>query len=162
MPDAPLGNIMKYPSLATALWCSVTAGAFALGWWMKPPPPDHKQSGTVGGAQSMAGSLWLGGRSVPPGIGHGRTGASGRSAIPAGPLTVGQIDEWGLEFRRATDPILKREAFAKLLAGLTAENAMEVRRQIEHFGIHEDFYVKHPQPRLVVLVESGKAGGALD
>ena len=69
---------------------------------------------------------------MPAGFGHGRTGASGRSAIPAGPLTMGQIDEWGLEFRRATDPILKREAFAKLLAGLTAENAMDVRKQIEH------------------------------
>jgi hypothetical protein len=48
----------------------------------------------------------------------------------AAPLDSESIAALGHEFRTATDPLRKRELFAKLLAGLTAENALEIREQI--------------------------------
>ena len=42
------------------------------------------------------------------------------------------IERLGKRFRSAVDPIERRAAFMELLAGMTAENALEVRKQIAH------------------------------
>lgn len=49
-------------------------------------------------------------------------------------LGSAQIAAIGKRFRQATDPIESREAFAELIAGLTAENALEIREQIAHLN----------------------------
>lgn len=52
-------------------------------------------------------------------------------------LNSSQISMLGERLRRATDPISKREAFAELLAGMTVENALEIREQIAHLKDHD-------------------------
>lgn len=47
-------------------------------------------------------------------------------------LTDGDIESLGEQLRKGTNPIERRFAFTALLAGLTAENALQVRKQIEH------------------------------
>ncbi len=47
-------------------------------------------------------------------------------------LSGGDIEILGEQFRKGTNPIERRMAFTALLAGLTAENALQVRKQIEH------------------------------
>ncbi len=122
---------MKNQHLVTAAWCAVTAGAFALGWWAKPQARSRFEGGAavssparpapVAVSRSLAGAGAVGGGAV-------EAGKSGALA----PLTSAGIAELGEAFRTATDPILKREAFARLIAGLTVHNALEIRKQIEH------------------------------
>ena len=123
---------MKKHHIVTVAWSCVAVGAFALGWWTKPQQEQGgEQSRTGGVASSLAASSVSGRRSGPLGADGGRAGASGK-ATHAVALTTESIAGLGEEFRKATDPIVKREAFAQLLAGLTVENALEIRKQIEH------------------------------
>lgn len=123
---------MKHPYLVPAIWSCIASGAFALGWWSKP---QHDESS---GTRRDAGAFTEAGLSSPSAPGGSRQkNGTGKAAaltkpILAQPLTSASIASLGLEFRKTMDPILKREAFAKLLAGLTPENALEIRQQIEH------------------------------
>src|SRR5436190_9763402 len=125
---------MTKPSLATAAWISLAAGAFALGWILKPGPDSSRsESGGSSGSLAISASSpsrisghHSGAGGAVPGL-----GASGKSAA-GGPLTAAGIAALGEEFRTARGPLERREAFAKLLAGLTVENALEIRKQIEH------------------------------
>lgn len=124
---------MKRQHPATTSWIFVAAGAFALGWWTKPQQEKGSEDSRGRGVVSTLEATSVSGRrSVPLGADTSKAGASGKSGAVPVPLTTESIAELGLEFRRTTDPILKREAFAKLIAGLTSENALEIRKQIEH------------------------------
>ncbi|HJM62834.1 MAG: hypothetical protein QF405_12885 [Roseibacillus sp.] len=47
-------------------------------------------------------------------------------------LSEADIGELGQTFRKSSDPVAKRLAFSKLIQGLTADNALLIREQIEH------------------------------
>jgi hypothetical protein len=125
---------MKQPSLTTILWLCFTAAAFALGWHLKPQAAV--QGGSVDGPEGF--SLTHGNDAFPK---PSAAGAKARvahaaeaevAAAQSTPLTSASIADLGQQFRSATDPLVKRELFAKLLAGLTADNALEIREQIAH------------------------------
>ena len=64
-------------------------------------------------------------------------GSSGRDGLKTVvPLSEEDIARLGDEFRKASSPIERRLAFSKLLEGLTAENALQVREQIAHMPHH--------------------------
>lgn len=126
---------MTKPSLATAAWITLAAGTFALGWILKPDPDDAR-SGDPGNSvlsaisQTSSSSRASGHHSAttattPP------LSTAGNSTAPA-ELTKAGITALGEELRTARDPLARREAFAKLLAGLTVDNALEIRAQIDH------------------------------
>jgi hypothetical protein len=48
------------------------------------------------------------------------------------PLTESDILELGRQFKNPLDPIQRRLAFARLLEGLTVDNALQIREQIAH------------------------------
>lgn len=122
---------MTKPSLSTAAWISLAAGTFALGWALKPgsggAPAEGGPSPVLSAISSSTSSRISGPHS---GTDRGPTGAEKSAA--AAPLNAPGIAALGEEFRSTRDPLARREAFAKLLAGLTAENALEVREQIAH------------------------------
>ncbi len=124
---------MSKPSIATAAWISLAAGTFALGWTLKPAPDstpgEARHIPGAPGSHSSASSRISGPHPGASGLAQGPD-ASGRTA--AGPLTSSGILALGEELRSARDPLARRAAFAKLLAGLTAENALEIRAQIDH------------------------------
>src|SRR5262245_37986304 len=125
---------MTKPSLATAAWISLAAGAFALGWMLKPEQDSGhgKNRGAAGSSSALSVSPASRLAGHQSGVGGSGTGGAGAGTSLAGPLTSRSIAELGEDFRSARDPLARREAFAKLLAGLTVENALEVRKQIEH------------------------------
>jgi hypothetical protein len=106
---------MKYPLPATAAWLGVVAAAFALGWKLKPP--DRRIDGV--GASASSAPL------TPPSLSSRRhslaaaAGGVGQAAEGTAdrPLTSADIAALGKAFRTATDPIIKLDAFATLLAG---------------------------------------------
>jgi hypothetical protein len=64
-------------------------------------------------------------------------GLAGR--LPGGSnlaLSEQDITRLGAEFKSASSPIARRLAFARLLEGLTTENAMLIRAQLEHMPDH--------------------------
>jgi hypothetical protein len=125
---------MTKSSLRTAAWISLAAGAFALGWTLKPAQDSARDeaAGSSGpSAITLSSSSRISGYHSATAAGAQGFSASGKPGA-AGPLTTAGIAALGEEFRSARDPLARREAFAKLLAGLTVENALEVRKQIEH------------------------------
>jgi hypothetical protein len=118
--------------LTTIGWIAVSAATFALGWHLNSSPPDERPSkerlATI--PVPFAEPLVPGNREGSPQNADKGTGANGSMANRS--LNSSQISAIGERLRRATDPITKREAFAELLAGLTADNALEIREQIAH------------------------------
>ena len=55
-------------------------------------------------------------------------------------LTGEEIEALGLQFREGVSEEIRRQAFKKLIAGLTPENAMKVRKQIAHVPRHSDAF----------------------
>ena len=112
--------------LAPIAWIAFSAIAFALGWHLKPAHVTetlHNESHASG--------------TVLPTEEDRRRSNTARSQGTADTnksrtLTSERIATLGDRLRRSTDPIAKREAFAELIAGLTAENALEIREQIAH------------------------------
>ena len=112
--------------LAPIAWIALAAMTFALGWHLKP---SHVIE-TVRDQVSATGT-------VLPSDEDRRRSATARGkgtadANKSRPLTSERIATLGERLRSATDPIAKREAFAELIAGLTVENALEIREQIAH------------------------------
>ncbi len=127
---------MKKPTLSTLIWITFTVGAFALGWWMKP------QSANQG---NQAGETEVASAAMSPDEKMRKEGAEVTSkaaqvldpGAASVPLAYEDITDLGEQFRNATDPLVKRALFAKLLAGLTAENALEIREQIAHLDFND-------------------------
>jgi len=108
----------------------ISGGAFALGWLLKPPvPAGSTAAGPVSfSAPASAPSPTDSARAVAA-----QAKAATGSAAAGAPVrfTSGEIASLGKLLRRSTDPLAKREAFGRLLAGLTKENALEIREQID-------------------------------
>jgi len=111
------------------LWILVTCIAFASGWLLNLPFQTDSTSAGPGfiffpaGAASpadFAGDVQA----------KAETAATSSAAGAVVSLTSGDIAALGKSLRGSTDPLTKRAAFARLLAGLTRENALEMRAQI--------------------------------
>lgn len=66
----------------------------------------------------------------------GASDSGGRNVVDSGMirLTADDILELGEVYKTSRDPIERRLAFSKMIQGLTAENAMLLREQIEHIS----------------------------
>jgi hypothetical protein len=112
--------------LTPVAWIVLAAMTFALGWHLKPVniiEPVRDQSHSTGTLLPTDKDL----RRSDTERSQAATDANKRLT-----LTSERIAVLGDQLRRATDPIAKRQAFADLIAGLTAENALEIREQIAH------------------------------
>ncbi len=125
-------------TLTIALWAAVCSAAFGLGWALKPAPPQPEQR--AGAASTAADSGPVSALTTSGRRGEGGAGRDGGDlqGVGAGaravPFTGERIAELGERYRMAADPIDRREAFASLIAGLTVENALEIRAQFEHLS----------------------------
>ncbi len=130
---------MNRKHLATTAWIALSGLAFALGWNLKP-----RSAETV-----AAEDMEFTGRS---GLAPVSALASGKSKSAAavdadserksarGPLTAARMAVLGDLYRNAKGPLERREAFAELIAGMTAENALEMRELFAHLpSENEDF-----------------------
>ncbi|MCB1095944.1 MAG: hypothetical protein KDN22_10250 [Verrucomicrobiae bacterium] len=115
-------------------WIAVSAITFALGWHLKPAQIIEPASND-GAAQAMTmapATTLLTNRDRRPANRDGGDNVARSGGRRA--LNSERIAELGERLRRTTDPIARREAFAELLAGLTAENALEIREQVAHLN----------------------------
>ncbi len=120
--------ILTKRHFASSGWIALSGLTFVLGWVLKPASNNIDSSTTT--VTSTSGTSVLS-------TFEGRRSETGnafaaRNAHQTTALNATRISELGDRFRQATDPIEKRKAFADLLAGLTAENALEIREQIAH------------------------------
>jgi hypothetical protein len=131
---------LTYPRLVTATGLCVAVGSFALGWWAKPTPhPIAPESRTTASASARASTGRTGSPRDGTALTADQTATAAAGARPTH-LTPADISSLGKIFREATDPLLRREAFGKLLAGLTPENALTMREQIAHLEAnHPEF-----------------------
>ena len=120
---------MNKQHITTAVWITVTASAFALGWILKPAGDGEGQAGNLSIASEADLASKISGHRKGSTEKAGEAGSANKTTAPV-PLTSESIAALGKQFREATDPLARRSIFAKLLAGLTAENALEIREQI--------------------------------
>jgi hypothetical protein len=148
---------MRIPKqhLPTVAWSGAAVGAFALGWMLKPLPPASGDPAKAADADPASAESRTAearhpnlrhGTRTAEGISRDADGLGGEALTPGThrPLTSERIAELGRAFRAATDPLDQRRIFAQLLDGLTAENALEIRKQIEHLdpssSVFRDFH----------------------
>ncbi len=110
-------------------WLVVATAAFVLGFQWRPTQVSKELSSSLPGSQDslMANSS----RSANTGSDAAEDPlrvSNAKSAV----LTERDIELLGERFRTSTSPIERRLAFSRLLEGLTAENALQIRKQIEH------------------------------
>lgn len=119
--------MIKYHT--SVAWIAISAATFALGWHLKPSHDgnDHGNAVTVSPTPKTSSLLH---RDRPLEKSESELAASPSPENRA--LNSSRIAAIGDRLRRTADPIEKRQAFAELLAGLTAENALEIREQIAH------------------------------
>ena len=132
-------DAMKKSPKVHALWLTVAVAAFGVG--AQFPAGSHQGAAngagrggdTQPGQESTAGGVAVAASSDRE-PGSGRTDAA--STKKAASLSDDRIAALGEKFRSSNNPIEKRLSFSKLLEGLTAENALLVREQIEHMDHH--------------------------
>lgn len=130
-------------ALGTAAWVIIPAISFGLGWMLKPLPPSRADSKLAADLSSHKSPRSTG-RPVSGESANALTGPAssrdfGRSERPDShrtnrPLSQAGITELGRQFKLELDPIAKRALFAELIQGMTADNAMEIREQIDHLS----------------------------
>ena len=131
---------MKNNLLLHGLWILAAIFSFAIGAKFFPanqgvdvarPVGEVGKSGLADrGEKGEAVEGALG--ATPAGKPVGDNGQSGALQPLLRKLSGGDIEILGEQFRKGTNPIERRMAFTALLAGMTAENALQVRKQIEH------------------------------
>lgn len=112
------------------IWVVMAAVSFVVGAVFFP-----EDAGRVEIEPGIDGGVVVrGGSEVPTGGGVRRSGggvsSGGAVGVKSVVLSDLDIEALGETFRTAGSPVEKRLAFSKLLAGLTAENALLVREQI--------------------------------
>jgi len=128
--------------LAIGVWSTVGAVSFALGWMLNPASTPSEAMDDTGLAtrsgvplQTRRGGAWWDGPAGRRPRAGGPAAAPVRNALEAElpPLTSAAIEELGRQLEADLSPMKRRATFARLLAGLTAENALEIRAQIAVF-----------------------------
>ena len=114
--------------LAPIGWIAISATAFALGWHLKPSRVIESVSNQ---SHATAPGTLLPTNPERHSTDPGSKDGTARSDTSHS-LSSANIAALGDRLRRAIDPIARREAFSELMAGLTAENALEIREQIAH------------------------------
>ena len=132
---------MNKPTKVHIVWGLVAVLAFLAGYFVLPsgsdgppvsirPGSSDSSSGDKAGissgkADSAAGESATGSKSI---------GKDEVTRMLAEKITLSEadIDELGQTFRKSSDPVAQRLAFSKLIQGLTADNALLIREQIEH------------------------------
>ena len=130
---------MKKNLLLHGAWIIAAVLSFNIGAKFFPAGGnDDKERMATGARKSPAderGSLAVG-KGGSSKVSAKRSGGDGVNPDALQPLlrklSGGDIEILGEQFRKGTNPIERRMAFTALLAGLTAENALQVRKQIEH------------------------------
>ena len=121
--------ILSKKNRLTICWLAFSLLTFALGWHLKPAPVKESDGAhgllLENGAQAGASLL-------PRSDGHPSESESEKGTATSRPLSSARIAVLGDRLRRSTDPIARRKAFSELIAGLTAENALEIREHIAH------------------------------
>lgn len=126
---------MSWKPSTTACWLIVSFLAFGLGWMLKPDPePEatHASRNPAGAEKFSAVTAKNSPRAAKTGTQSGDQRMDTRRVGPAAELNSVEIEALGRQFKNDLDPITRRLAFSKLLEGLTAANAKEIRAQIEH------------------------------
>ena len=125
---------MTRKHLATVGWLTVSLAAFGLGWILRPEEAGRQRAaGKFSDAAEVAGMPERGSRlAARTGSRAGKAGEAEALSTSSRPLTDEDIEELGRQFRTELDPIKKRALFGRLLAGLTVENALQIRKQIEN------------------------------
>ena len=125
------------------VWGTVAIAAFLTGYFVLPSDPDEgpafipRHSGGRGTEDRAADPDSRGAETALQGEDAGDAAEKigkdevARMLAEKVALTKWNIVELGEQFRTSSDPVAKRLAFSKLLQGLTAENALLVREQIE-------------------------------
>ena len=133
---------MARKHLAIARWLAVPCLTFGLGWMLKPDP-EPGQSSTLPQPRSVSKSSRARTATLPPpserSVHTTEDKIDGSSPAPqvAGAAfprawSSRQISNLGQRLKHELDPIERRRAFMSLLAGMTVENAREIREQIAH------------------------------
>ncbi len=121
--------------IAAAVTSFVVGSQFPAGGGTPEPDPDPSQRNRLP-AKIDEGVIAL--------TQSGRPGNRGSSELELAAVVVAMSDEdiesLGEKFRNTGNPIEQRFAFSKLLEGLTAENALLIREQIEHLKDHSSEY----------------------
>ena len=119
---------MNKTLLVHGTWLVVASCAFVIGYRMFPAHERNAVSSGLDRSSVDGGGLLAGGRTT---VGMGVT-ADGQSGLGQASLSGRDIDLLGEMFRTAASPIERRLGFSKLLEGLSAENALQIREQIAH------------------------------
>lgn len=128
---------MKKSYLVHLFWAFVAIAAFAIGSKSSDSPDSDDDTAGANNRNSATGlsSRSRGGPEGSSGASRTRTKTS-RSGSPASPsdiaLSDADIRNLGNQLKSAKGPLERREAFIKLLANLTPENAKLMREQITH------------------------------
>jgi hypothetical protein len=126
---------MNNKQRTTAIWIGVACAAFVLGWVLKPQslpssPADTESNHTV--LLTPAPNQNIASERKPRG--WDGTNADGSNLMSGRILSSFDIEKIGQLYKTTTDPIERRRAFADFIAGLTAENALEIREHIAHLN----------------------------
>ena len=135
---------MPKTPLVHGFWTCATIAAFVLG--------SHYFPGAITGRRDVANTSISGGSAKSTALrgernsGTGQTPLHGNSSAlsgpekgnllrhPVGALTAQEILALGKAFKANSNPIERRLAFSRLLEGLTSENGLLIRAQIEHLS----------------------------
>ncbi len=135
---------MKRSVLGHACWAAIAVVAFGLGSLRDKGEPEGRQSGPSAKssrAQSPAGSRLAGaGDKGPRGPGGSRSSAGRLASLKAGSTGAAPLSEAALttlvqDAVKTGSPLVRRAAFGRLLASLTADNATDIRRLLLENGV---------------------------
>ena len=140
MEDLSRMSVMKRSALTHCAWAVVSLLALGAGWMLKTgshhpgsnagahasaSSKSSRYDSTTGGGSGAVESGGVASRSE-------RSAADGNQSSASRALSELEIEHLGAQFRESANPVERRLAFSQLLAGLTAENALMIREQIEH------------------------------
>jgi|GEM_PF-281177 len=123
------------------IWGIAATAAFGVGYFVLPSssekgrvsiPRNGERAGSKSGLEDEREGSRIK-RGEMAGVGLGAGAKEGISSILSQKvvLSESEITNLGETFRGSSDPVAKRLAFSKLLQGLTAENALLIREEIE-------------------------------
>ena len=121
------------------VWALVAAASFVVGALLFPSGTEGRGGTDTSAIEGTHTALPV--EAIAGGSGQGKASnglpeqGSSFSSV-TGALTEQDIESLGERFRTAASPVERRLAFSRLLEGLTADNALQIREQIAHLHHH--------------------------